>query len=109
MCVSLLSRLRFRCFSKGSHLTCTIHRCVAVHPGYGFLSESADFVESIEQAGIAFLGPASETMRMFSRKHTAREFAISADVPVLPGDRLHASPKLPCSHPLAADQIDGPL
>lgn len=56
-----------------------------MHPGYGFLSESADFVEAIEQAGIAFLGPTSETMRVFSRKHTAREFAIGAEVPVLPG------------------------
>lgn len=56
-----------------------------MHPGYGFLSESAEFVEAIEKAGVAFLGPTSATMRMFSRKHTAREFAISADVPVLPG------------------------
>lgn len=60
-------------------------RCAAVHPGYGFLSENAEFVESMEKAGVAFLGPTSETMRLFSRKHTAREFAISAGVPVLPG------------------------
>lgn len=60
-------------------------RCVAVHPGYGFLSENAEFVEDMEKAGVAFLGPTANTMRMFSRKHTAREFAISAKVPVLPG------------------------
>lgn len=60
-------------------------RCKAVHPGYGFLSENAEFVESCESAGLAFLGPTAATMRMFSRKHTAREFAQSANVPVLPG------------------------
>ena len=59
--------------------------CVAVHPGYGFLSESAEFVEACEAAGLEFLGPTSATMRMFSRKHTAREFAQGASVPVLPG------------------------
>ena len=68
-----------------THLSCSASRCVAVHPGYGFLSENAEFVEEIERAGISFLGPTADTMRMFSRKHTAREFAISAEVPVLPG------------------------
>ena len=58
---------------------------MAVHPGYGFLSENAEFVEACEAAGLAFLGPTSATMNMFSRKHTAREFAQSANVPVLPG------------------------
>lgn len=62
-----------------------VGRCKAVHPGYGFLSENAEFVESCESAGVAFLGPTAATMRMFSRKHTAREFAQSANVPVLPG------------------------
>lgn len=66
-------------------LGCCNCRCAAVHPGYGFLSENAEFVESMEAAGVAFLGPTAGTMRMFSRKHTAREFAISANVPVLPG------------------------
>jgi hypothetical protein len=56
-----------------------------VHPGYGFLSENVDFVEACEARGIAFLGPTADTMRMFSRKHTAREFAANADCPVLPG------------------------
>ena len=56
-----------------------------MHPGYGFLSENAEFVDACEGAGIAFLGPTAATMRMFSRKHTAREFAQNANVPVLPG------------------------
>ena len=60
-------------------------RCVAVHPGYGFLSENVDFVEACEARGIAFLGPTADTMRMFSRKHTAREFAAGAHCPILPG------------------------
>ena len=47
-------------------------------------------MEAVEKAGIAFLGPTSDTMRMFSRKHTAREFAIGAKVPVLPGEDSHA-------------------
>ncbi|KAK9905055.1 hypothetical protein WJX75_008745 [Coccomyxa subellipsoidea] len=65
--------------------------CKAVHPGYGFLSENAEFVESCESAGVAFLGPTAATMRMFSRKHTAREFAQSANVPVLPGSTIVTS------------------
>lgn len=60
-------------------------RCNAVHPGYGFLSESADFVDMCEEAGIAFLGPRADTMRLFSRKHDARAFAQNAKVPILAG------------------------
>lgn len=56
-----------------------------MHPGYGFLSESADFVEMCEEARIAFLGPRAETMRLFSRKHDARAFAQDAKVPILAG------------------------
>lgn len=50
-------------------------------------------MEALEGKGVAFLGPTADTMRMFSRKHTAREFAESADVPVLPGEELLASRK----------------
>ena len=71
------------CNSAGSRFGSS--RCCAVHPGYGFLSENADFVDACENAGVAFLGPTGATMRMFSRKHTAREFAQNANVPVLPG------------------------
>ena len=60
-------------------------RCNAVHPGYGFLSESADFVDMCEEASIAFLGPRADTMRLFSRKHDARAFAQNAEVPILAG------------------------
>ena len=57
-----------------------------MHPGYGFLSESAEFVDMCEEAGIAFLGPKSDTMRLFSRKHDARAFAENAKVPILAGE-----------------------
>ena len=74
--------------------------CKACHPGYGFLSENVDFVEALEGRGVAFLGPTADTMRMFSRKHTAREFAESADVPVLPGERFQAYTAFcPCGTP----------
>ena len=57
----------------------------AVHPGYGFLSESALFAEAAEAAGIAFVGPTSEQIRKFGLKHTARALARAAGVPLLPG------------------------
>ena len=62
-----------------------VSRCVACHPGYGFLSENADFLSALEERGVAFLGPTADTMRMFSRKHTARQYAQEAGIPVLPG------------------------
>ena len=62
----------------------------AVHPGYGFLSENAQFVELCERAGLAFLGPTSQQMKLFGLKHTARALAESAGVPLLPGSGLLA-------------------
>ena len=60
----------------------------AVHPGYGFLSENPGFVERCEAAGIAFIGPTPEQMRAFGLKHTARDIAEQAGVPLLPGTGL---------------------
>ena len=60
----------------------------AIHPGYGFLSENADFAEACERAGIAFIGPGAEQMRAFGLKHRARELAESNGVPLLPGSGL---------------------
>lgn len=56
----------------------------AVHPGYGFLSESPDFAEACAQAGIIFIGPQPATMRALGDKVSARLLAIEADVPVIP-------------------------
>ena len=60
----------------------------AVHPGYGFLSENPAFVERCEANGIAFIGPTPDQMRAFGLKHTARQLAEDAQVPLLPGTGL---------------------
>jgi acetyl/propionyl-CoA carboxylase alpha subunit len=59
--------------------------CDAIHPGYGFLSESAEFARACESKGIAFVGPKVETLELFGNKAAARAFAESCGVPVLPG------------------------
>ena len=56
----------------------------AIHPGYGLLSESPEFVDACETAGITFIGPKSETMRRLGNKVAARNLAIEAGVPVMP-------------------------
>ena len=59
-----------------------------IHPGYGFLSEDADFAESVEGAGLTFVGPTPHQLRVFGTKHTARDAAIAAGVPVFKGSGL---------------------
>ncbi|RTG59910.1 biotin carboxylase N-terminal domain-containing protein, partial [Serratia marcescens] len=60
----------------------------AIYPGYGFLSESAEFADACEAAGIAFIGPTAAQMREFGLKHRARELAALAGVPMTPGTGL---------------------
>nr|WP_231863611.1 pyruvate carboxylase [Cephaloticoccus capnophilus] len=57
----------------------------AIHPGYGFLSENAEFARACAQAGIAFVGPRPELLEMMGDKTTARALAKKTQVPVLPG------------------------
>uniref|UniRef100_A0A8C5IDD0 Pyruvate carboxylase n=1 Tax=Gouania willdenowi TaxID=441366 RepID=A0A8C5IDD0_GOUWI len=57
----------------------------AIHPGYGFLSERADFAQACSDAGIMFVGPSPDTVRKMGDKVEARSLAISAGVPVVPG------------------------
>ena len=57
----------------------------AIHPGYGFMSERADFAEICEKQGIKFIGPSSEAMRKMGDKATARKTMIENNVPVTPG------------------------
>ena len=62
----------------------------AIHPGYGFLSENADFAEAVESTGLAFIGPTPAQMREFGLKHTARAIAEQHGVPLCPGTGLLA-------------------
>lgn len=57
----------------------------AIHPGYGFLSENVDFARRCEEEGIQFIGPTSKHLDMFGDKVKAREQAVSAKIPVIPG------------------------
>ncbi|MFJ5791480.1 pyruvate carboxylase [Lysinibacillus sp. NPDC093197] len=57
----------------------------AIHPGYGFLSENVDFARRCEEEGILFIGPTSQHLDMFGDKVKAREQAINANIPVIPG------------------------
>jgi len=58
---------------------------VAIHPGYGFLSENADFAERVESSGFVFIGPKAETIRLMGDKVSAKEAMIKSGVPVVPG------------------------
>src|SRR3954471_13181743 len=59
-----------------------------IHPGYGFLSEDADFAGAVERAGLTFVGPTPHQLRVFGTKHTARAAALAAGGPVFPGSEL---------------------
>lgn len=57
----------------------------AIHPGYGFLSENADFADAVSKAGITFIGPTAQSISMLGVKSTAREIAIKGAVAITPG------------------------
>ena len=57
----------------------------AIHPGYGFLSENADFAEQVEKSGFTFIGPSAKTIRLMGDKVSAIEIMRTAGVPTVPG------------------------
>ena len=78
----------------------------AIHPGYGFLSENADFAAQVAKAGLAFLGPTPDVINVFGLKHEARAIAQAQGVPILEGTSI--LPDL-ASALAAADEVGFPL
>ena len=64
---------------------CEITGAQAIHPGYGFLSENANFVQVIEDHGLTFIGPSAEHIRTMGDKITAKDTAKALGIPVVPG------------------------
>ncbi|GLQ11673.1 pyruvate carboxylase [Devosia yakushimensis] len=79
----------------------------AIHPGYGLLSESPEFVDACEDAGIIFIGPRAQTMRDLGNKVAARNMAIASNVPVVPA--TEALPDDPNAIKKLAAEIGYPL
>lgn len=78
----------------------------AVHPGYGFLSENAEFAQAVEAAGMTFIGPAPETIALTGDKLAARRVAREAGLPVLPGPDVPISEAVPAE---LAEQVTFPV
>jgi acetyl-CoA carboxylase biotin carboxylase subunit len=82
----------------------------AVHPGYGFLAENEDFAAACRDAGLIFIGPTPEAIRLMGSKTAARHAAIKAGVPVVPGTEDPLDEGVPDATVLAiADRIGYPL
>ena len=62
-----------------------VHDIDAIHPGYGFLSERSDFAAACEANGIAFIGPRAQVMAKMGDKVSARQSALEAGLPIIPG------------------------
>ena len=67
--------------------TALLMECDAIHPGYGFLSENAEFVRKCEENNITFIGPTAEIIEKMGDKQAARKLMIANDVPVVPGSK----------------------
>ena len=60
----------------------------AIHPGYGFLSENAAFADEVKKAGLIFIGPSGDSMRMMGSKLAAKETAKKFGIPMVPGTEI---------------------
>ncbi len=80
----------------------------AIHPGYGFLSENADFAERVERSGFVFIGPAPESIRTMGDKVNAKRAMIAAGVPCVPGSE-GALPDIPRDIVRIARQVGYPV
>ncbi len=80
--------------------------CEAVHPGYGFLSENADFAKTCARHGLVFIGPSPETIAAMGNKAEARRIMQDAGVPVIPGSGIFTSPEEAAG---AAEKLGFPL
>ena len=80
----------------------------AIHPGYGFLSENADFAERVEQSGFVFIGPRPDTIRLMGDKVSAKDAMIAAGVPCVPGS-AGALPEDPAEIVKIAKKIGFPV
>jgi acetyl/propionyl-CoA carboxylase alpha subunit len=79
----------------------------AIHPGYGFLSENADFAEACVAAGLIFVGPPASAMRALGRKDLAKALMAEAGVPIVPG--YHDEDQNDATFKAAADEIGYPV
>ncbi len=79
--------------------------CDCVHPGYGFLSENADFARTLTESGIKFVGPSADSLALFGDKISARHLATELDIPVIPGHPLETA----ADALMAADKIGLPV
>ncbi|EKK5375864.1 acetyl-CoA carboxylase biotin carboxylase subunit [Morganella morganii] len=73
----------------------------AIHPGYGFLSENADFAEQVERSGFAFIGPKADTIRLMGDKVSAIRAMKETGVPCVPGSDGPLSDDMPLNHTIA--------
>ena len=81
----------------------------AVHPGYGFLAENAAFAQACADAGLTFIGPSAEAIRLMGSKTAAREAAIKAGVPVVPGSDIFVDTAGDAELSAAAARVGFPL
>ena len=65
--------------------TAEVTQAEAIHPGYGFLSENADFSQRVEESGFVFIGPTADSIRIMGDKVAAKQAMIRAGVPTVPG------------------------